>query len=169
MNKTKHLLIFLLLLISFPAIGQVLNEKLKNLEPLLYSNWVGEMKSPDGKKAFKINLSYEPLWDGEVIKFSRSVPEIKSFSEGYIYWDYDSSKILIFTISTRGAARESEVTFEEGKILVKGKLSIDNRTFDYKNAFEFTSDGKMTDSWFQNAFGYWQPGHVIVFSKEIAK
>jgi hypothetical protein len=120
--------------------------------------------SPDGKNAYKVYLIYEPLWDGEVIKFSRSVPDIKSFSEGYIYWDNDSKKILIFTISNRDDMRESEVTLEDGKILVKGKLSIDNRTFDYKNTFEVSSEGKLIDSWFQNAFGTWRAGHVIIFA-----
>ena len=130
MNSIKFALIYLLVLCQIPVMGQVLNEKLKDLEPIISKKWIGEMMSPHGKNAYKVYLIYEALWDGEFIKFSRSVPDIKSFSEGYIYWDNDSKKIPIFTIRNRGNMRESEVTFEDGKILVQGKLTIDNRTFD---------------------------------------
>jgi hypothetical protein len=169
MDRVKCTLICLIILSQIPVMGQVLNEKMKGLEPIIAKKWVGEMMSPDGKNAYQVNLCYETLWNGEIIRFSRAIPDIRSFSEGYIYWDKDSDRISVFTVSTRGAARESEVCLEDGKILIKGTLSIDNRTFNYKNTFEFTPDGKMIDRWFQNAFGPWQPGHVIVFSKEITK
>ena len=135
---------------------------------MLCKKWVGEMKSPDGKQSFKVTLSYEPIWNGEVVKFSRSNPERKTFSEGYFYWDDNEKKIVFFSVSNRrGGAMNAYVFIEDGKITLKGVATIQNKTFDYKNTFEFTSDGRMIDKWFQNALGPWQPGHVIEFKKKI--
>jgi hypothetical protein len=164
-NRIKLLVISLFVVSQISAFGQTLNEKLKFLEPMLGNNWVGEMKSPDGKKAFKVNLSYESMWNGTVIKFSRSNPELNFFSEGYIYWDDDVQKLLLFSVSSRGGADKGDIIFEDGKITIKGNSTIKDKTFDYKNTFEFTSNGKMIDRWFQNAKGSWQPGHTIEFHR----
>jgi hypothetical protein len=51
-------------------------------------------------------------------------------------------------------------------VTVQGKVVFPDRTFDYKNTFEFMPDGKMIDRWFQNAFGPWQPGHVVEFIEQ---
>ena len=144
---------------------QTLNENLMILKPMLCKNWIGDMKSPDGKQTFKVSLSYEAIWNGEAIKFSRSIPERNGFSEGYFYWDVNEKKIISLSISNRGGAMKAEVSIEDGKITLKGVATIQNRTFDYKNTFEFSSDGKMIDRWFQNASGQWSPGHVIEFVK----
>jgi hypothetical protein len=166
-TKLKCLLLFVTILIGFQlsSFSQTLNEKLKFLEPMLGNIWEGEMKSPDGTKSFKVTLSYEAIWNGEVIKFSRYNPELKYFTEGYIYWDDETSKVTFFSVSSRGGASMADITIEEGKITLKGQLTMRDKTFDYKNTFEFTPDGKMIDRWFQNAFGPWQSGHVIEFKR----
>jgi len=145
--------------------GQTLNENLKILEPLLCKNWVGDMKSPDGKQSFRVSLSYEPIWNGDAVKFSRSNPERKTFSEGYFYWDVNEKKIVFLSVSNRGGSMKADVCIEDGKITLKGITTLQNITYDYKNTFEFTSDGKMIDRWFQNASGSWDAGHVVEFIK----
>ena len=162
------IILFLSTLMSSRAAqdGTALNENLKILEPLLHKNWAGDMKSPDGKRTFKVSLSCEPIWNGEVIKYSRSNPDRNTFSEGYFYWDVNEEKITFLSVSNRGGAMKADVSKEDGKISLKGSTTIQNRTFDYRNTFEFTSDGKMIDRWFQNASGSWQSGHVIEFMKK---
>ena len=145
--------------------AQILNENLKFLEPLVGKNWVGDFKSLDGKTSTKITLKYEVFWNGNVIKFSRTNPDLKFFSEGYIYWDENEKKVFLFSISNNGGPTKGDVSFEEGKIAVKGMAIIRDKKFEYKNTFEFSPDGKMVDRWFQNAFGPWRPGHVVEFIK----
>ena len=39
----------------------------------------------------------------------------------------------------------------------------------YRNTLEVEGDGKMVDSWFQNAGGEWREGHVIEFAEQKAR
>jgi len=164
-NTISLSVISLLLLLNLPSFCQVLNEQLKFLEPLTRSRWVADYKSPDGRSLTKVIRSYESIWNGEVVKFSNSNAGLTYFEEGYFYLEEGTNKIMFFSVSNRGGAMKGEVIFEEGKILLKGQTTIGNKTFDYKNSLEFSSDGKMTDRWFQNASGSWKPGHVIEFTK----
>jgi hypothetical protein len=138
-------------------------EKLGILEPLVGKTWVGEMKSPDGKTVSRISLRYESLWNGAAVKVSRSNPERKSFSEGYYYWDNEGEKIGFFSVNNIGGPVKADVSTEDGKVCLKGSVTINGKTFDFKNTFELLSDGKMIDRWYQNASGTWNAGHVIEF------
>ncbi len=143
----------------------MLNEKLKFLKPLIVNGWLADYKSPDGKSSTKVIRRYESIWNGEVVKFSNSNTGLKYFEEGYFYLEDGTDKVLFFSVSNRGGAMKGEVGFEEGKITIKGQTTIRSKTFDYKNTIEFSPDGSMTDSWFQDASGSWKSGHVIEFSK----
>jgi len=84
MLKHNKYLIISLLFIAFTQIsvlGQSLDEKLKILGPLLNKTWQGEIKSPDGNRAYKTVQKYEMMWEGKAIKYTSSIPELKSFSE----------------------------------------------------------------------------------------
>jgi len=164
-KQVKVLVIVAFVVFQISVFGQTLNENLKFLEPLLGKNWVGNMNSPDGKKSFKVTLTYESMWNGTLVKFSRSNPELDFYTEGYIYWDDEIQKSFLFSVSSKGGAEKGDVSFEEGKVTIKGNLTMMGKTFDYKNTFEFTPDGKMIDRWFQNAFGPWKAGHVIEFNR----
>lgn len=164
-KQIKYLMLGTFLAFQFSTSGQTSNENLKILEPLLCEKWIGDMKSPDGTQTFKVSLSYEMIWNGEAVKYSRSNPERNTFTEGYFYWDVEEKKIVFLSVSNKGRSSKGYVSIEERKITIQGSATIQNRAFDYKNTFEFTSDGKMIDRWFQNASGTWQPGHVIEFIK----
>ncbi len=69
-------------------------------------------------------------------------------------------------INSRGNADRGVVTLEDGKITVSGPVTMAGKTFDYRNTFEVGTDGSLTDRWFQNATGSWQPGHVVVFVRK---
>ena len=124
------------------------------------------MKSPDGSRTFKTDRNFQVIWDGSVVKYTASIPEIDSFSEGHFYWDREAKKVAVVILSTRGVIQRGTVSVENGVLTVQGTMVFPDRTFDYKNTFELSPDGKMIDRWFQNAFGPWQPGHVVEFMRE---
>jgi len=164
-NQIKYLMLGALMAFQFSASAQTLSENIKILEPLLSEKWIGDMKSPDGQQTFKVSLCYKPIWGGEVIEYTRSNPDRNTYQEGHFYWDINEKKIIFISVSNKGGALNADVTIEEGKITLRGSVTINNKSFDYKNTFEFTPDGKMIDRWFQNASGTWQSGHVIEFIK----
>lgn len=169
MTATRQVLGVVLLVavsLSGPLRAEGLREELAFLEPLLGRPWQGEFPLADGNQTLKITQAYEPLWDGKVIHFTRAIPDFPFFLEGYIYWDANEQKVCLMRIDSRGNANRGIVTLEEGKITVSGRMTMDGRTYDYRNIFEFSADGRLTDRWFDNARGSWQPGHVVVFGRE---
>jgi hypothetical protein len=164
----KHLSGVILLFSAFQLSvhSQTVHENLKILEPMLGKKWTGELKTPEGSVSFRTYQEYTLLWDGTVIKFKGSTPEINSTSEGYFYWDRDEQKIAVFIINSKGIYNKGFVSVEDGCITMKGIIHFPERKFDFKNTFEFTSGGGMIDRWFQNAFGPWRPGHVVELTAE---
>jgi len=158
-----------LLAFESPGTCQTAKENLKILEPLLNKKWIGELKSPDGSASYKTSHAFTLIGDGSVVKYTGIVLGLNSISEGYFYWDRDEKKVALFIISGNGVYRNGFVSIEEGLITVKGVINFPERKFDYKNTFEMTADGKMIDRWFQNAFGPWQPGHVVELAVEKPK
>ncbi|MBN2134483.1 MAG: hypothetical protein JW737_02010 [Acidobacteria bacterium] len=143
-----------------------LSDSLKVLEPLVGKHWIGKMGNPVDGKVLDTDRNFQVIWDGTVVKYSSSIKQINSYSEGYFYWDNKQNAVTVFIISGKGIVQKGTVTTEDGKIIVKGTITFPERAFDYKNEFEFTADGKMTDRWFHNAFGDWRPGHVVEFTAE---
>lgn len=166
MKRSFSKIILALFLLQLPLTAQKLNENLKILEPMLEKNWQGDLKSPDGLQSWKTYREYKSLWDGAAVKFVTSTPERNSSSEGFFYWDRQEQKIAVIIINDKGIYQKGFAEIEEGLITIRGTISFPEKTFEFKNTFEFTSDGKMTDRWFQNAFGPWMAGHVIEFSAE---
>ena len=175
MIRMKSFLLFaisvILIFLAFESPGycQTVNENLKILEPLLNKKWVGELKSPDGSASFKTSQEFTLIGNGSVAKYIGIVLGLNSISEGYFYWDRDEKKVALFIIDGKGGYRNGFVSIEEGLITIKGVVNFPERKFDYKNTFEMTADGKMIDRWFQNAFGPWQPGHVVELTVEKPK
>ncbi len=164
MRTAIKFVILLTLMYQLPSAAQTLNENLSVLEPLLNQKWGGELKSPDGSASWETIHEYKMLWDGTIVKFTGCTPERNSNSEGYFYWDRGEQKVAMLIVNEKGIYQKGFVTVEEGIITIKGTISFPEKTFDFKNTFEFTGEGKMTDRWFQNAFGPWMPGHVIEFT-----
>ena len=162
-KRSVLIALFTLLLINLPIFAQSLSSNMKILEPLL-NNWDGKLASPDGSQSWETTRGYNLLWDGSIVKITNSVPGINSYGEGYFYWDRQEKKVAIIVVNQKGIYQKGFVTVEDGLLTIKGKISFPEMTFDYKNTFEFTKDGKMIDRWFQNAFGGWKPGHVIEFT-----
>jgi len=158
------ILVFIFLL-NFCTNAQNLDPNLKILAPLLGKSWVGDLKAPDGSTTWKTTCEFKALWDGTVVKYTGSTSQMNSFAEGYFYWDRAEQKVAVLIINNKGIYQKGFVMLEDSVITIKGAISFPERTFEFKNTFEFIADGKMIDRWFQNAFGPWRPGHVIEFTE----
>ena len=165
--NTIKIFLFLFIGLNISLAGQELDANLKILKPLLDKNWVGELKSPDGGQAWQTTHLFTPLLDGTIVKLTETTPERDASSEGYFYWDREEQKIAVLVVNKKGIYKKGFVTEEDGIITINGKISFPERTFDFKNTFEFAADGKMIDRWFQNAFGSWMAGHVIEFTAKV--
>jgi hypothetical protein len=161
----------LLILFYFDLSGQAVDPKLSSLEPFLNKEWTGMMKAPDGSVEWKTTCTYEPVWNGKVIRHSRSTPELNSFEEGFIYWDDLAKKPAFFFMHSKGIFTSGFVSAAGNTVTYEGKMtwpmpppnSKVKQSYDFKNTFTFVSATEMVDKWFQNAFGPWQPGHEITF------
>lgn len=151
--------------------AQKLNDNLKILSPLIGKTWTGMLMAPDSSQGFKIVRTYEPIWNGEVVKCSKTNLDMNKNAEGYFYWDDMEKKLAFFFIEEGGVFLKGYVTSEANIITIEGTMTWPKQMnpnvkqqYEFKNSFEFTPDGNMTDKWFMNAFGPWRPGHTILFS-----
>jgi len=175
MTKLSGLAFSLFFLLSFNLSGETIDPKLASLEPLLNKEWTGMMKAPDGSAEWKTACAFEAAWDGKVIKYSRATPELKSFEEGFIYWDDMAKKPAFFFIHSGATFRNGFVSAEGKTITFEGKMTWPapppnpdiKQSYDFKNTFEFISAMEMVDKWFQNAFGPWRPGHEVTFKAKM--
>ena len=165
-TKLSTLLSLLFILATSQVFGQSLSEELKILEPLVNKTWSGELKTPDGKRTLSVTRTFTPIIGGEFVKYQSSTPEVNSYSEGYFYWDRSEKKIAVLILSKKGVYQKGYVSVAEGIITIEGEISFPERSFNYRNTLQFREDSKLMDRWFQNAFGSWQPGHVIELTAE---
>ena len=165
--RLSALFIILLIILTNPILGQELSEELKILEPLVNKKWSGELKTPDGKMALNTTRTFTSIGDGTIVKYESTTPELNSHSEGFFYYDRSEKKVAVLTVTNRkGIYQKGYVSIEDGILTIQGQISFPERTFDYRNTFEFLADDKVVDRWFQNAFGDWNPGHVIELTAE---
>jgi len=59
--------------------------------------------------------------------------------------------------------RYKNVKEEDGKILAYGYGIFPNRKVEFRNTYEFTTDGKLHDKWFRFEDGEWKAGHSRIF------
>lgn len=169
------LVLFLFLSASLSKAGTALDPRLAPLEPLLNKEWTGMLKAPDGSAEWKTVCKYEVMWDGRVIKTTRTTPERNSFEEGFIYWDDIVKKPAFFSIHSSATFRSGFVSIDKNVITFEGKMTWPapppnpnvKQSYDFKNTFTFVSATEMVDKWSQNAFGPWRPGHEIAFKAPV--
>ena len=142
------------------------------LEPLLNKTWVGMLKAPDGSSEFEVIRRFEAVWDGSVIKYSKTIRALNNSAEGYIYWDDVAKKTAFFFIESSGTFLSGYISADHNLITFEGKMTWPRanpqgkQVYDFRNTFEIISVSEMVDKWFHNAFGPWRPGHTIIFKAE---
>ncbi|MBE0665469.1 MAG: hypothetical protein IH584_06560 [Candidatus Aminicenantes bacterium] len=176
-SKTFFLgIILAAILIPCAASAGDLDENLKIIEPLLNKKWVGELKAPDGSAAWETVCQYQAVWNGKVVKFTRTTAERDSFEEGFIFWDDIAKKPAFFSIHSKAIFSNGFVAADKNVISFEGKMTWPapppnpdiKQSYDFKQTFEFISATEMVDKWFQNAFGPWRPGHVVNFKASVS-
>ena len=70
-----------------------------------------------GSRTVKADRNFEVVWDGAVVKYTASVPEIDSFSQGFFYWDAAAGKVALFIASNRGVIQRGTVSVEQGLLI----------------------------------------------------
>jgi hypothetical protein len=171
LKRISLLACFLLLLSGLGLGGPVLDPKLAPLAPLLNKDWRGMMKAPDGSAKWETTCRFDAVWGGRVIKYSRTTPERNSFEEGFVYWDDAAKKPAFFSIVSNAVFTAGFISVDKNVITFEGQMTWPSapsnpqvkQRYDFRNTFEFLAESEMVDRWFQDAFGPWQPGHVITF------
>ncbi|MFZ5940560.1 MAG: hypothetical protein ACOYXB_08295 [Bacteroidota bacterium] len=170
MKKTIFISILLGLLPLTLLHAQSPGEKLAPLQPFLSKTWTGEFKAPDGTLVANVYRTFEVADGGQLIRLKKWSDNKPGQAEGYFYWDPVAGKIACFCIENNGVFYTAYVSAEGNLITFEGRMTWPEplnpqakQSYDFRNTFEFTDDGQMTDRWYQNAFGPWMPGHVIEF------
>ena len=159
MRNLKNLFIVSILIASsFSSMyGQELDEKLKLLEQFINKNW--EAEEPHFGEGAKMEIIWEVIWNGKIIKQTGELKVINYTFETYYFWDFDKQEIGVFGIASNGNFSHGHVKEEDGKILVYGYGTLPNEKLEFKNTFEFTKDGKYLDKYFSFEDGEWKAGH----------
>jgi hypothetical protein len=164
MGRSSRVVVLALMLalgLAPAAPGQTLSKQLAILAPLVGRTWRGEIRAPADGKMIPTEQSYRILGDGSVVKMTTSAPALGAWTEGYFYWDREAGAIATFAIDERGIHTRGTVAMVDSVLTVTGRISFPERSFDFRNTFEFPTKGRMIDRWFQNAFGDWRAGHVV--------
>ena len=162
------------LALQIPLFGQTLDSRLALLEPLLNKEWRGLMKAPDGSAEWEVVCTYRAVWEGKVVKYTRTSAEQNSFEEGTIYWDDPAKKIAFFSVHNNGVFTSGFISIDKKVIIFEGRMTWPaappnadiKQSYDFRNTIEFVSESEMVDRWFQKAFGPWRPGHVVSFKAQ---
>ncbi len=164
-NKERWMFLGFLLFICIGFASDLeLSEPLEILRPLINKQWVGGFVDPVSRKTCENIQRFEAIWGGTVIKYTYSISDINTFAEGYFYWNRETKQLEAFILHSSSVVQRGVVTLEEGVITLKGSMIFPDRTFEFRNTFEFKDENTMVDRWFQNAFGPWRAGHVVTLT-----
>ena len=141
--------------------GQKLDENLKLLKPFTNKIWESEMPGLRGEGMLLGQREWKVQWEGKVIRYTSRTEKLNVYTEGYFFWDPDKNEIGMFTLNNKGRFVQGHVKQEDGKILMHGHITLDDKKLEFKNYFEFTKDGKILDTWYRFEDGEWKPGHSV--------
>lgn len=144
------------------------------MRPLVGSTWSGTLVSPDGSLRSTVIRTFEVLDGGHVLRATKVNRELHSQGEGFVYWDDVHEQVSFFFIENGGVFLTAKVTGEGKVVTFEGTMTWPappprpdaKQSFEFRNTFELVSETTLRDSWFQNAFGPWLPGHVIDFEAQ---
>ena len=166
MKKLK-LLISMALLIGGYCHGQnevSLRKELDILKPCVGKSWISEDTHPSGQMTLHFLRRFEPMHEGKILKFYGECKELRSRTDGYYYYDPDKKEVAFLWLTSNGNVTVGNVKEEDGKILAYGYGIFPDRKLEFRNTYEFTSDGKLYDKFFRFEDGEWKAGHSRVFT-----
>ena len=165
--KKVHLIISTALLMSVYSLGQnevSLRKELDILKPFVGQTWVSEDTHPSGQMKLHFLVRFEPKHDGKILKYYGECKELNIRTDGYYYYDPDKKEIAFLWLASNGNIAVGNVKEEDGKILAYGYGIFPDRKLEFRNIYEFTSDGKLHDKFFRFEDGEWKAGHSRIYT-----
>lgn len=138
-------------------------EELGKLELLTNRQWVSEDVHPDGKTVLHHSREWKSGHQGRIIYITQKCEELGSLTEGYFYFNPESRRLELFTLTNNGNITTGTVTFEGNILKVCGTLILKDRKLEYMNTYEITQEGSLIDSYFRMENGEWKAGHSRVW------
>jgi hypothetical protein len=165
--KKLNLIISIALLMSTYCLGLnevSLRQELDILKPFVGKIWFCESADPSGHMTLHFLRRFEAMHDGKILRYYGECKELNSQTDGYYYYDPDKQEIAFLWLTSNGNITVGNVKEEDGKILAYGYAIISSRKLEFRNIYEFTSDGKLHDKWFSFEDGEWKAGHSRVYT-----
>jgi len=141
-----------------------LRRELDILKPLVGKNWICEWKDPSGRQTLHLLCRFEPMHDGKILRFYQECRELNSQTDGYYYYDPDKKEIAFLQLTNNGNFAVGNVKAEGGKILEYGHVTFPNEKFEFRNIYELTAHGELTDRFHSFENGEWRAGHSRVWT-----
>lgn len=167
--KKQILIITTTILLGINCYGQnevSLREELGILKPFISKTWISEEKHPSGQMVLHFNLKFESIYNGKVIKMYMECPDLNFQTNGYFYYDSDKKEIAFLELSSNGNISQGYIKKEDGKVVKYGNVIFSDRKLEFKNIFEFTTEGSYSDKYFRLENGEWKPGHSRVYNEK---
>ena len=160
----KKLVLLISMIILAGALGYgrddaALRRELGILKPLVGKNWICEWKDPSGRQTLHLLCRFEPMHDGKILRFYQECRELNSRTDGYYYYDPDKKEIAFLQLTNNGNFAVGNVKAEGGKILEYGHVTFPNEKFEFRNIYELTAHGELTDRFHSFENGEWRAGH----------
>jgi len=165
--KKPILMISMVILAGALGLGRddaALRRELDILKPLVGKNWISEWKDPSGRQTLHLVCRYEPMHEGKVLRFYQECKELNSQTDGYYYYDPDKKEIAFLQLTNNGNFAVGNVKAEGGKILEYGHITFPNEKFEFRNIYELTANGELTDQFHSFENGEWRAGHARVWT-----
>ena len=165
--KKFVLLISMIILAGALGLGHgdaALRRELDILKPLVGKTWICEWKEPSGRQTLHLVCRYEPMHDGKVLRFYQECRELNSQRDGYFYYDPDKKEIAFLQLTNNGNFAVGNVKAEGGKILEYGHVTFPNEKFEFRNIYELTAHGELTDRFHSFENGEWRAGHSRIWT-----
>jgi hypothetical protein len=142
--------------------AQELDEHLSFLQPLLGVDWVGGYVG-EGSPDLEIVLRFEPILDGNAVRYTRAAARADFASVTHIFWNAGRRETCFLSLNNRGMVEEGVAVFEEGKIILRGKSHRADHTVEFETTLEIDVQGTLRDTFQRSQDGKWVTGHVQEF------
>jgi hypothetical protein len=145
-----------------PLLAQDLDEHLSFLQPLLGVDWVGGYVG-EGSPDLEIVLHFEPILDGNAIRYTREAAGAKFTSETHFFWNATRREVHFLSLNNRGIVEEGVAESEDGKIVLRGESQRADRAVEFETILEIDEQGTLRDTFLRRQDGKWVTGHVQEF------
>lgn len=144
------------------ASAQELDEHLSFLQPLLGGDWVGGYVG-EGSPDLEIVLRFEPILDGNAVRYTREAAGADFASVIHLYWDASRREVRFLNLNNRGILAEGVAGLADDKIVLRGQSHAGDRTVEFETTLEIDEQDTLRDTYLRMQGGEWVTGHVQEF------